>query len=406
MSKDNISRRGFVLKTAAGIGGLAVSGYVTRAAAIGDKIKKTDAQKEEEALKSKSIVIEEGDVIIENDDVRLVIGSDAIAKSLVSKSTGEECIVRDKNISISSITQERPYQNEVKLAYPCEEMTFKANSIKREGDKLIIGYELIPYTATVAIKIKPHYIEFKVEDFNYTVERYRNSKREPPVWRMWFLQLPVRKRSYYGDWLQVVWDDRVATNILGTEPYARIEAEKGEEYYILKAGAEREVKLKGVTAALITCSTDKLLDNIGQIEDDYNLPHGVKSRRSKEYKFSYYSANDINPGNVNQHLKYAKMGGFHSMKIYYTSFLKSKGYRLLGDYEWNPAVYPNGKEDLRGLLNKIKDAGIIPGFHFLHSFIGLDSKYVSPVPDPRMNLVQLFTLASPLNKNDTTIHVN
>jgi hypothetical protein len=86
--------------------------------------------------------------------------------------------------------------------------------------------------------------------------------------------------------------------------------------------------------------------------------------------------------------------------------LKSKGYRLLGDYEWNPAVYPNGKEDLRGLLNKIKDAGIIPGFHFLHSFIGLDSKYVSPVPDPRMNLVQLFTLASPLNKNDTTIHVN
>src|ERR1035437_5693102 len=102
MSKNNISRRGFVLKSAVGIGGLAVSRYATGAAVMENKIKKTEAQ-EGEALKSKSIVIEENDVIIENDDVRLVIGSNAIAKSLLCKSTGEECIVRDKNIPISSI---------------------------------------------------------------------------------------------------------------------------------------------------------------------------------------------------------------------------------------------------------------------------------------------------------------
>jgi len=100
------------------------------------------------------------------------------------------------------------------------------------------------------------------------------------------------------------------------------------------------------------------------------------------------------------------MGGFRAMSIYYPAFLKSRGYRLIGDYEWNRSLYPNGKEDLRQLLNKVKDSGITPGFHFLHSFIGLDSKYVTPVPDHRMNLVQLFTLASSLGKNDTTIHVD
>jgi hypothetical protein len=405
MSKNNMTRRGFVLKSAVGVGGLAVSRYSTSAAVIENKIKKAQTE-DDEALQSKNFIPDEGDVIIENDEVKLVIGLNAVAKSLLCKSTGEECLVRGKSIPISTITQERPYQNEVKLAYPCQQKTFAANSIRKEGDKLIIGYELIPYKAAVGINIKPHYIEFKLEDFIVQQEGYGIDIKEPPVWQIWFLQLPVRKRSFYGDWLQVVWDDKVATNMLATDPYAHIEAENSDGYYILKAGAERAVKLKGVTAALITCATGKLLDTIGQVEDDYNLPHGVKSRRSQEYKFSYYWSSDINPGNVDQHLRYAKMGGFRAMLIYYTAFLNSKGYRNLGNYEWSQAKYPNGKEDLRKLLNKVDNAGIISGFHFLHSHIGLDSKYVTPIPDYRLNLVQTFTLASPLGKDDTTVHVD
>ena len=405
MSKNNISRRGFVLKSAAGIGGLAVAQFATGAAVVENKLKK-DETKKDELVKQKNIIIEESDVVIENDELRLVIGANAVPKSLLSKSTNEECLATDKNVPISVITQERPYQNEVKLAYPSEERTFKANSIKREGDLLTIGYELIPYKVSIRINIKPQYIEFKVEDFIINEGGYGVLIAVPPVWKIQFLQLPVRERSYYGDWLQVVWDEKVATNILATDVYARIQAEKMDGYYLLKAGAEREIKLKGVSAALITSATDKLLDNIGQVENDFDLAPGVKSRRSKEYKYSYYWTADINPGNIDQHLKYAKMGGFNAMSIYYPAFIKSRGYRLIGDYEWNPSLYPNGKEDLRKLLNKIKDAGITPGFHFLHTFIGLGSKYVSPIPDHRMNLVQLFTLASPLGKNDTTIHVD
>jgi hypothetical protein len=405
MSKNNISRRGFVLKSAAGIGGLAVAQFATGAAVVENKLKKEQI-KEDEILKQKNVIIEESDVVIENDELRLVISANAVPKSLLSKSTNEECLATGKNIPISVITQERPYQNEVKLAYPSEERTFKANSIKREGDLLTIGYELIPYKVTVRINIKPQYIEFKVEDFIINEGGYGVLIAVPPVWRIQFLQLPIRERSYYGDWLQVVWDEKVANNILATDVYTRIQAEKMDDYYLLKAGAEREIKLKGVSAALITSATNKLLDHIGQIENDFDLAPGVKSRRSKEYKYSYYWTANINPGNIDQHLKYAKMGGFHAMSIYYPAFLKSRGYRLIGDYEWNTSLYPNGKEDLRQLLNKIKDAGITPGFHFLHSFIGLDSKYVTPVPDHRMNLVQLFTLASPLGKDDTTIHVD
>ncbi len=405
MSKSNISRRGFVLKSAAGIGSIAVAHYVTTAAAIENNTNRGQTKKRNE-LKSKTLTAEANDVILENDELKLVIGSNAVSKSLFCKSTGEDCLARDKNIPISTITQERPYQNEVKLAYPCEQRTFKANSIQREGEVLTIGYELIPYKVAVRINIKPQYIEFKLEDFIINKEGYGVMISVPPVWKIQFLQLPVRKRTYYGDLLQVVWDEEVATNLLATDPYAKIEAEKIDDYYLFKAGAERQVKLKGVSAALITCGIGKLLDNISHVEDDFDLAPGVKSRRSKEYKYSYYWSADINSSNIDQHLKYAKMGGFHAMSIYYPAFLKSKGYRLIGDYEWNRSLYPNGKEDLRQLLNKIKEQGIVPGFHFLHTFIGLDSKYVTPIPDHRMNLVQLFTLASPLGKNDTTIYVD
>lgn len=407
MSENNFSRRDFVRRSAAGIGGLAVAGYAARAAAVEKKGGNAGPDKSEAPPPGTLIVPGEDDVIIENDQMKLVIGADAIVKSLLYKPTGEECLVAGKNIPVSTMVQARPYQNEVKLAYANQEMTFKANAIRKEGNKLTIGYELIPDSIKVAVNIKPQYIEFKIEDLIADQEGYGGVLIiSPPATRIWFLQLPLRQRSHYGDLLQVVWDDKVATNLLSTDPYARIIAEKENDHYLLKAGAERDAKLKGTSAALITCATDQLLDNIAKIEEDFNLAPGVKSRRSKEYKYSYYWTADINPRNLQRHLKYAKMGGFRAMSIYYPAFLKSRGYRLIGDYEWNKTLYPNGKEDLRTLLNKIKDEGIIPGFHFLHSFIGLDSKYVTPVPDRRLNLVKIFTLAAPLDKEDTTIMVD
>jgi hypothetical protein len=353
----------------------------------------------------KSTTNNKEDIIIENDQVKLIITKDGTAKSLLFKPTKEECLIKGKKIPISTLTQDRPYQNEIKLAYPTKETTFKANSIRREGDKLIVGFELIPWEAVINIKITPEYIGFTIEDFNLKVKDYGINMTEPPISEMWFLQLPVRNRSHYGDWLNVIWDNEQAINILGTDPYARIDSEEGEGYRILKAGVVQEVKLRGVGAALITCSTDKLLDNIARVEEEFNLPHGVNSRRHELYNSSYYWSADVVPGNIDEHLKYAKMAGFRTFMIYYPSFIDSRDYRKLGDYDWRLSDYPNGLDDLKKMLNKIKDAGMAPGFHFLHSHIGRDSKYITPVPDHRLNLLKIFTLAMPLGKNDTTIYV-
>ncbi|MBK8881321.1 MAG: hypothetical protein IPN67_02775 [Bacteroidales bacterium] len=345
------------------------------------------------------------DIVIENDQVKLIIAKEGYTKSLVNKPSGEECLLPGKKLPICTVTQERPYQNEIKLAYPTKETTFRANSVRREGDRLIIEFELIPWEAVVGLKITPAYMGFTIEDFRLTVEDYGISMDEPAISEMWFLQLPVRNRTHYGDWLNVIWDNNQAINILATDPFARIDSEEGEGCRILKAGVTEDVKLKGAGAALIVCPTDKLLDNIATVEDDYNLPHGVKSRRSDIYNASYYWSYDVLPSNIDEHIKYAKMAGFRAFMIYYPSFIDSRDYRKLGDYDWRKPEFMNGREDLEKMLNKIKEAGMVPGFHFLHSHIGRDSRYITPIPDHRLNLLKMFTLAAPMSKTDTTIFV-
>lgn len=396
--KNKITRRSFVRNSTMSLMG--ASGLAS------SKFSMMDATKSKTKEKSSKSYYEprKSDIIIENDDFKLIISSDAKPKSLISKAINEECLIQGTNIPISAITQERPYQNEIKLAYPCEEKTFKANTIQKDDNLLTIGYDLIPYKIVIEVNSNPHYIEFKLKDL-VIEDEYSIMMGEPPVWKVQFLQLPVRERSSYGDWLNVIWDNDAATNILSTNEFTRISADEMEEFYLLKAGAERDIKLRGTSATLICCSTDNLLDNISKVEKDFELAPGVQSRRKQEYKYSYYWSGDVNLDNIDKHIKYAKMSGFKAFSIYYPSFLKSKGaYSLLGDYDWN-SHYPNGKEDLKKIINKIKEAGIIPGVHFLHSFIGLESKYLNP-PDHRLNLIQTLTLSKDLDRDDTVIEVD
>lgn len=349
------------------------------------------------------IAQDRSEVIIESEQVKLVIGNDGTAKSLVFKPTNEECLISKDNTPIFSVTQERPYHNEIKLAHPNKRMTFNANSVRREEDKLIVGFELVPYDAVIRIKETPEYIGFTFEDFRVHPDVYPNYLKitPPPATEICFLQLPIRNREKFGEWLNVSWDDNISINVLGTDQFARIDADERNGYRIMRADAVKDVKFREVGAALIVSETKDLLDKIAKVEEDFNLPKGVKSRRNSQTKLSYYWSGHVNPTNLDQHLKYAKMAGFRNFMIYYPAFLA--GY--LGDYDYNKSLYPNGKEDLKKMLNKIEKEGFTPGLHVLHSHIGRDSRYVTPIPDHRLNVLRHFTLAKPLGMEDTEVYV-
>lgn len=346
------------------------------------------------------------DVIIENARLRLVVGSDCVAKSLVYKATGEECLQEGAQMPLFSATQERPFNNEIKQVYPCAHTVYPANRVRREGNQLIIGFSVAPYEAVVKVEEKDRYIAFSLDHFIVHPGDYGRQRMDtPPVAEFCLLQLPVKEREHFGDWLNVSWDEKVAVNVLAAAPQTLVDADQRNGHRVMRAHVESGIRLEGPAAVLIVEETDKLLDAIAVVEEDYDLPRGVQSRRNPMIHASIYYSLDVNPQNVDKHIAYAKAGGFRMMQIYYTCIFQSSGmYGLIGNYDYNEA-YPNGREDLIAMLTKIKAAGIIPGLHVLQPHIGLKSRYVTPVADHRLNLKRHFTLAKPLSPTDTTIFV-
>lgn len=349
------------------------------------------------------------DIILENKHFRLIVGSDCRAKSLLHKASGQECLDTSVSIPLFSVTQPRAYNNEIKLAYPSKRTTFQANRIRREENQLIVGFELIHYEAVVEVKETADYISFRLADFilpPHAFPPYMHMSGSP-VESFRLLQLPMKNRTNFGQWLNVVWDAAVAVNVLATAPYAIIDAQERENYRILTADAVREVKLKGTEAALIVTDTPHLLDAIDQLEQDYDLPRGVQSRRRKEIRMSQYFAANLNPETVDTHIRYCQQCGYRMMTLYYGSVFQGDEYDRCGDYDDDnyQSTYPEGFESLKKMVQKIKAAGIIPGLHFLHPHIGLRSHYVTPVADHRLHKIRYFTLAKPLDLTDDTVCV-
>jgi hypothetical protein len=339
-------------------------------------------------------------VVLENGEMRLVIGAHGAARSLVHKGSGQECLAEGVDVAMFNLTQYRPYLNEVQLAYPAKVTHFPADQVRREGDNLVVYFPLLGYEATIGLKITDAYIAFRLEKLAYVGFREPYVERTgTPIDETLFVQLPVRNRKNFGEWLNVMWDEGVAVNVLATDPHTRIDAAACSGYRLFQAGTVADVQLESAGAALITTEPKHLLDRIDRVEVDFNLPRGAESRRRKEYRSSYYEVLKMTPKDADQHIHFAKMGGFRLMQIYHPAFTDS-----LGHFPWRPE-YPGKIADLQQITAKINKEGMIPGFHVLYTMTTVNDSYVTPIPDSRLSLRRSFTLAESIDATATTITI-
>lgn len=341
------------------------------------------------------------DIILENTFMRLTVGADARVRSLILKSTGEELLDTDEPCSLFSVTQLRPYNNEVKLSHPNKRTTFEARSVTPdEHDSLLwhVTFETVPVKADVRVTVTDAYAAFSLTGFTILPEDYGGIRITPPpvsVFRL--LQLPVRNRRNFGEWMNVMWDERGGAAVMSATPWMRVDSEPRRASRILYAEVLAETGLVNRPAVLCAAPADHLLDCVAHMEEDFDLPRGVESRRGPDINASIYWVDDACPANIDAHIRYAKAAGLRMMLFYYTCFFDEYGcYSLIGNYDYR-ADYPDGAASVREMLDKVTAAGITPGLHVLHTHIGMSSRYVTPRTDPRLHLDRHVTLARPLS---------
>lgn len=345
-------------------------------------------------------------LILENKRMVLRIAGDCTAESLVFRGTGEELLAAEERLSLFAVSQLRPFNNEVKLAHMNKATTYCANRVRRDGNLLVVGFEEIPYEAEILVGIREDYITFTLRRFLVPDGGYSGLRMDaPPAESFRLLQLPFRHRERFGEWLNIVSDDRVSACVIATSPFELADSEKRASCRILSAEAKKDVKLLGATAALMVTDSCDFMNAMEQFEADFDLPAGAASRRDERIRMSILRVPFLNPGNVDEYIRYAKLGGFQLMLVYYTAMCREKpGYYYCGNYDYREC-YPEKDKTLRQLLDKVKAAGIIPGLHFLHTHIGIESRYVTPVPDHRLRLKKHLTLAKPLDAESDIVYV-
>ncbi len=340
-------------------------------------------------------------VVLENAAMRLTLNPSGYAVSLVDKSSGQECLdISCAPLPLCTLTQNRPYDNENFLMYPAKPKVFPSNRITYDGRALYVEFENTADIAVIGVNISDDYIAFSLDRIDYRMEKI-GVKRRTEIDALTFLQLPVKRREHFGEWLNVTWDAGSGVCLMGTSPQTRIDSYSDRAGLVFWAGSDVNVSLTGTGAVLTVGSKDELLTRIDVVERDFGLPRGVQSRRGDRYLCSYYELRDVTPANIDEHIENALRGGFRTIVIYYPDFAYTCGHFL-----WNEN-FPGGMEDLEKITAKIRKAGLTPGFHIHYSKVSIDDPYISSgLPDVRMNYPLTLTLSAGISADDTELQVD
>ena len=184
------------------------------------------------------------------------------------------------------------------------------------------------YKAKVKVVEKDDYFIFEFAGFDISGSALaRMHTSGPQVKSVRFLDLPMKERENFGQWLNVVWDEKAASAVVALEPFTWIGSEKRYDARHLYAEAHKDVKLASVRSALIVSEKKSFLDRMDLLERAENLPLGVESRRRDSLNRSIYSTGDVCPENVDKHIAQARKGGFKMMRYSISDTAE------FGDYE-------------------------------------------------------------------------
>ncbi len=176
----------------------------------------------------------------------------------------------------------------------------------------------------------------------------------------------------------------------------------------LRAACHAKFGLVGARAAIVAAPMEGILPALKQVLADADeMPHcTVAGPWAREIPFNHgsylFNFGTLTESTVDDWIASAKNLGVSQID----NHGGSSAFFRFGDFTLNRDKWPEGWETYRRIVKRLHDVGIGSIFHTYSFFIDKQSKYVTPVPDRRLDAFRTFTLAVPVDSNATEIEVN
>jgi hypothetical protein len=175
----------------------------------------------------------------------------------------------------------------------------------------------------------------------------------------------------------------------------------------LWAGCYNKFGMKGAKVAIVAVPTGEILTALRQVLIDADeMPHcTVAGPWAHDIPFNHgsylFNFGALTESNVDEWIAMARNLGVAQIDHH-----GGRAFFRFGDFVLNQKKWPQGWDTYRSIVKRLHDAGIGSIFHTYAFFIDKQSKYVTPVPDKRLDAFRIFTLAEAVGPDAVEITVN
>ena len=176
----------------------------------------------------------------------------------------------------------------------------------------------------------------------------------------------------------------------------------------LRAAAHRKFGIVGAKVALIGLPPGRMLTTLKEVlSEAEEMPLcNVAGPWAQEVPFNHgsylFNFGSLTEATVDDWIEMARSLGFTQID----NHGGGAAFFRFGDFELNREKWPEGWESYHRIVTRLHAAGIGSIFHTYAFFIDKHSKYVTPIPDKRLDAFRTFTLAADVDAEADTIPVN
>jgi hypothetical protein len=319
-----------------------------------------------------------GEIILENAGLRIVLGEDAVVRSIVDKKTSGEYCLPKAGLRVAA----------ARIAGK----TFEAGRASLAGQKLTLEFAGCDTRLTYAASTTEDWIGLRLVEVAGTRPSH-----------VTLVRLPVTIAEHVGPRLAAAWNERYAICVQGMNLQTEGTAGRRGGYAELVAATQDSPgpKLEGAAVAILAGSPAKLRLSLRRLAAACNLPRNEGPEGpSKDLALARQSYWFLSFGeqDVDRLIDYCRRTGFRQVMLNSWSWCASPGH-----YTLNTSLYPDGLDSLRRTVARLHQEGILVGMHCYASKIAKTDAYVTPVPDRRFWVDLTSVLAADVGPKDATL---